>query len=415
MFQSLINYILGRSTNKTIKEDNNLYEQEEFQNKIDNAKYGEESFDYDSGENSQEDLQDKEMNFAETKSETDKKCPCCDGIMNFDPDSGGLICSYCGYKSEIKQDEKAEELDFNKAEHMENCNWGVETKTVVCKSCGAETVYDDLEISGVCPYCGSNQVMEAKGINTMAPGGVCIFEVTEKEALSNFKSWIKKRIFCPRKAKQNAKPGGIKGIYLPYWTFDTNTQSRYMGKYGIDRYYKDDEGNRQVETEWYRTSGYYEEFINDELVIATTRHDKSLLKGLEPFNTEKNVAYNPKYVAGFGAERYSVGLKEAFNKAKEFIKNHLTNKISQKIKRDNNADRSQIIDVDTIFSNVTYKYLLLPVWISSFKYNNKVYQFMINGQTGKVSGKTPISPIRVAIAVILAAIVIGLIIYFYKK
>ncbi|WP_294152663.1 hypothetical protein [uncultured Clostridium sp.] len=422
LLRDFFNYIFGKNDDKLLKNSDGLYQENKFKNKTDNSEeLREESFDYDSGENLDRDLsyKDKETNFVDTKSETDKKCPCCDGVMNFDPGSGCLVCPYCGYKEEIEENQytqkKAEELDFNEARHTENCDWGVETKTVVCKSCGAETVYDDFQISGICPYCGSNQVIEAEGVDTIAPGGVCKFEVTEKEALSNFKSWIAKRIFCPRKAKENAKPGGIKGIYLPYWTFDADTQSRYTGKYGKDNHYTDEEGKDRVKTEWYRTSGYYEESINDELVIATTKHDKSILKGLEPFDTENNVAYKPEYVAGFGAERYSVGLKEAFNKAKEFIRNHLTNKINEKIKVDNNADRSQIIDIDTIFSNVTYKYLLLPVWISSFKYNEKVYQFMINGQTGRVSGKTPISPIRVAIAVILALIVIGLIIYINRK
>ena len=422
MLQGFINFILGKKNEKLeLSNDKNLYEREEFENIINNAKYGEESFDDDSINSDDKIAQDEEIKIVDTKIETDKKCPCCDGVMAFDPETGGLVCPYCGYKAEIEREsnkengERAEELDFDEAENVENCVWGAEKKTVVCRSCGAETIYDDLEISGVCPYCGSNQVMEAKEIDTIAPGGVCVFRITEKEAIDNFKIWIKRRIFCPGKAKKNAKPGKIKGIYLPYWTFDTDTKSQYTGKYGIDKSYTDDEGNKSTKTDWYRTAGYYEEFINDELVIATNRHDESILKGVEPFDTEDNVLYKPEYVAGFGAERYSVGLKEAFNKAKEYIKHHLVNKIQSKIKNDNNADKASVTEIETVFSNVKYKYLLLPIWISSFKYNDKIYQFMINGQTGKVSGKTPISFIRVAIAVILASIAIGLILYLYKS
>ena len=287
-----------------------------------------------------EDFQDEEINIAETKKETDKKCPNCDGVLDFDPETGGLVCPYCGYKKEIEE--------------------------------------------------------------------------TEKGALDNFKSWLKRKFFCPKRAKENIKPGKIKGIYLPYWTFDANTSSKYTGKYGIDKHYNS-EGKDKVKTDWYITSGHYEEFINDELIIATTNHDNSILRGLEPFNTEDNVSYKPEYVAGFGAERYSIGLKDAFKKAKEFIKSHINSKITEKIKYANNADKSTITNLETVFSNVTYKYLLLPVWVSSFEYNGKVYQFMINGQTGKISGKTPISDLRVLIAIILAAIIIGVIIYFYNK
>ena len=116
-----------------------------------------------------------------TKEETDKKCPQCGGTMSFDPKTGGMKCPYCDYEEEIIQEEElpkeAVELDFSKAEETANCNWGVETKTVICKMCAGESVYDALQIAGTCPYCGSNQVMEEKGKNTLAPGGVCTFKI----------------------------------------------------------------------------------------------------------------------------------------------------------------------------------------------------------------------------------------------
>ncbi len=134
-----------------------------------------------------------------------------------------------------------------------------------------------------------------------------------------------------------------------------------------------------------------------------------MLKGLEPFETAKNVPYKPEYVAGFAAERYSVGLKSAWEKAKASISGKLKSKISSKIISDNHADRASDVKVSTTFSKITYKYLMLPIWCSSFKYNNKVYQFMVNGQTGKVYGKTPISVWKVILVIVIAIIVISLI------
>lgn len=348
-----------------------------------------------------------------TMEETDKKCPNCSGVMDFDPATGGLGCSYCGYKEAIKkageQPEKAEELDFSKAESVENCNWGAEKKTVICEACGAESVYDTLEIASVCPFCGSNQVMEAADQKTMAPGGVVPFQITDKRASELFRTWMKRRWFCPKLAKESAKARHFKGIYLPYWTFDAKTYSEYEADYGKDRRVRVNKDETKIVTDWYFTRGDYREAIDDELICATTNHSQSMLSGLEPFHTAENKSYKPEYVAGFAAERYAVGIKEAWSMAKESIHYKLSDNIERLIRSKNHADHVRSLKLQTRFSDVTYKYLLLPVWISSYRYKDKVYQFMVNGQTGKVSGKTPISIPKVVGTVITAIAIIALI------
>lgn len=339
-----------------------------------------------------------------TIEETDKKCPACGGVMDFDPTTGGLSCPYCGHTQTISVNEEepqtAQELDFASAERVENCDWGVAKKTVLCKACGAESVYDALEISAVCPFCGSNQVMEAADQNTMAPGGVVPFAITDEKASELFKTWIKKKWFCPKLAKESAKAKHFKGVYLPYWTFDAKTKTDYKGEYGKDRTIERN-GESKTITDWYKTQGHYEESFDDELVVASTNHNQSILKQLEPFNTADNKTYKPEYVAGFVAERYAVGIKDAWKMAMESIKMKLTNSISSKIRTEKDADHVRSLQLDTVYNDITYKYLLLPVWLSSYKYKDKVYQFMVNGQTGKVAGKSPVSAIKVTICIIV--------------
>ena len=134
-----------------------------------------------------------------------------------------------------------------------------------------------------------------------------------------------------------------------------------------------------------------------------------MLKGLEPFETEKNVPYKPEYVAGFAAERYSVGLKAAWEKAKNSIAGKIKNNISSKIRSEHNADHVDRVKVSTTYSKITYKYLMLPIWCSSFKYNDKIYQFMVNGQTGKVYGKTPVSVGKVILVIAIVLVVLFII------
>lgn len=351
---------------------------------------------------------------ASTMEETDKKCPRCGGVMDYDPATGGLKCPYCDYEQEIKKEEDApktaQELDFSQAENTANCNWGVEKKTVLCKACGAESVYDALEISAVCPFCGSNQVMEAADRKTMAPGGVIPFEITDTKAAELFKSWIKKKWFCPKLAKESAKAKRFQGVYLPYWTFDTKISSDYTGQYGKERRVKKGDQTETV-VDWYPTKGNYKESIDDELVCATTNQNQSMLMGLEPYRTAENKSYKPEYVAGFAAERYAIGVKEGWEIAKSSIQRKLKANITKKIEQEHHADRVRNLQLKTTYRDITYKYLLLPVWISSYKYKDKVYQFMVNGQTGKVSGKTPISIPKVILTVAAVLAALGILIW----
>ena len=91
---------------------------------------------------------------VQTKDETDKKCPQCGGVMEFDPATGGMKCPYCEYAEEIAAGEAAREIDFEDAEDRASHDWGAAKKRVLCESCGAETIYDALEVANECPYCG---------------------------------------------------------------------------------------------------------------------------------------------------------------------------------------------------------------------------------------------------------------------
>jgi len=347
---------------------------------------------------------------VDTMKATDRKCPQCGATMDFDPTTGGLYCAYCGYREEIaaedsQGDSVAAEHDFESAEFTGNCDWGVSQKTVTCKSCGAVSVYDALTVANECPYCGSNQVMEANDVKTMAPHGVVLFKITSKQAGEKFTQWLSHKWFAPRAAKLSARADKFKGIYLPYWTFDADTHTEYTAEYGKDRTVGSGDKKRTV-TDWYKTSGTHEEFIDDQLVAGTGDQNVNMLRQVEPFDTADNKSYKPEYLAGFLAERYSVGLKDAWEKAKEFIRSRLKSNIESEIRSDNNADHVRNFRGDTTFSNITYKYLMLPVWLSCFQYKDKTYQFIVNGQSGKVGGKYPISPWRVAFAVLIALLIL---------
>ena len=360
----------------------------------------------------------EEIRQTKTIRETDKKCPNCGATLQYHPTLGKLFCEFCGYEEEIKQElndageqKTAEERDLFSEANTEGYDWGVNNKVVICKSCGAESIYDELQIADVCPYCGSNQVMQAsEDLKTLAPGGVVPFKINDKEAGGLFTKWIKGKFFCPKKAKESARPEAFKGVYLPYWTYDADTMSRYSARYGIDREVKDKDGKTRTETDWYSTGGNYQRFFDDVLVIGSKRYEEDLLSRIEPFDTKANVAYKPQYLEGYTAERYSIGLKDGWNTATGKMKKEIENGIEKTVTDRFNADHVDEVKFDTKYDKTTYKYLLLPVWMSAFTYKDKVYRFLVNGQTGKVGGKTPVSALRVVLTIaVIVAVIVGLI------
>jgi len=355
-----------------------------------------------------------QLNMSTTEDVTDKKCPQCAGTVVYDPETRGMLCPYCGYKKTLPApdaDQVIQEMDFTSAVSKQSFDWGAQKKTVVCRNCAGTSIYDALETAAVCPFCGSTSVMPAVEENSIAPGGVCAFEIPLNKAGGLFKKWLNGRIFTPRAAKLQANPEAFKGVYLPYWTFDTMTTSPFIGKAGYDRRVKRGD-NYVTETTWKNVSGVYQELVDDMLVVATKRNEDSGVKKAEPFDFSKMVPYRPELVAGFIAERYSIGLDDGWKAAQGLIRERLQYKIESYIRSNWRADRASGVQFSTEFDKITYKYILIPVWISSFLYKGKSYQFVVNGQTGKVGGKAPISPLRVAIAILMALGLIALFMYF---
>lgn len=352
------------------------------------------------------------MNSVQTEDSTDKKCPNCGATVMFDPASGNLHCEYCGYQCELpKADDEHVvcEMDFEAALKKESFEWGAEKKSVECKNCGGVSIYDALETASVCPFCGSTQVMPAATDDSIAPGGVCPFAVPKTMAGTFFLKWISKKFFAPNQAKRNARPEAFKGVYLPYWTFDAQTTSNFRARAGYDRKVKKGDKTETV-TDWRAVAGIYQKFINDETVVASKRHGDSCVKSCEPFKLDKVVPYSPELLAGFAAERYSIGLQEGWEKAQKTIQWKLKNEVKSYVKRNWHADRADSVKLSTLYTNITYKYLLVPVWISSFKYKDKVYQFVVNGQTGKIGGDAPVSAWKVILTILISiGVLVGLV------
>lgn len=335
------------------------------------------------------------------------KCPSCGGTLNFDPDTQTLKCEHCGNSVDFEKNKEVKENDINegfeKAERWDSN----EQVTYKCTNCGAVIIISADEEATSCPFCGATHIVRGESFDGIRPQAVLPFAFGKEKAAAYSKKWAKSRIFAPRKFKKDLNQENMRGVYEPCFTFDSNTISTYVGRIGYRRTRTVGSGkDRRTETyiEYKNIAGTHSEFFDDVLIANNDKFNQKQLDRLAPFQTKNACVYEKSYLSGFAADGYTVDLHKCWNNAK----NVMDSLIRLHIKQRYNADVIDYLNVSTTHEGVTYKYLLLPVYFLTYKYGKKTYGVMVNGNSGKVKGKTPISPLRVAIAVILgAAILVG--------
>jgi uncharacterized CHY-type Zn-finger protein len=351
-------------------------------------------------------------------------CASCGAYAEFNPELQALKCSYCGSVTEIeKLDDEILEHDFNQALIQEpGEEWQGGTRVIRCENCGGETVLGEFGTADKCPFCGSPHVVSISEFTGIKPESLIPFSVSRKKVKELFRRWISRKPFAPNALKKEYKADAVKGIYIPYWTYDTETYSAYTADAGTYYYVtqsytvmvngKPQRRTRQVRhTRWRRVSGTYSRFFNDIIVNASNREGRDLVKRVEPFRIEGLVPYKPEYLSGFSAERYFVDLKEGWNQARQEAVDTMKREITNKI----NADVVRNLNVKTTYSEVKYRHTLFPIWVSSYRYRGKTFNYVVNGQTGRCSGKAPVSIPKVILAVVIAIAIIALGVFVLRE
>lgn len=347
-----------------------------------------------------------------------KTFPCtgCGAKLSFSPGTTELACEYCGTANPIPEGgENVEELDFDTyLQALEGKMEVEEVEEVRCEKCGAEQSMAGHLFAGHCTFCGAAIVSKGYASRRIKPKSLVPFQVTRDRAAEAFRRWVRGLWLAPGDLKRYAqKDAGLAGVYLPYWTYDCETASDYAGERGDDYWTtetyttQDSQGKsvtqtRQVKhTRWTPASGHVERFHDDVLVMASKSLPPQITGSVMRFDLKSLVPYQPQFVSGFQAEAYQVTLREGFPVAKRSI----DEAVRALIRRDIGGDQQRIHSVSTRYSGVKFKHVLLPVWISAYRYRDKAYRFLINGQTGEVSGESPKSWWKIA-AIALGALIL---------
>ena len=343
-------------------------------------------------------------------------CNTCGSKLEFAPGTHALKCPSCGTENAIP-DEAPEavsaavvERDYQTflAQAAGN-ETQIERQTVNCPGCGAATQLPDNITADRCPFCAVSLIAgEAYAKRMIRPHALAPFEVKDSEAKAHFKAWIASLWFAPNALKNAYREArGLKGIYLPYWTYDAETTTQYSGQRG-DHYYVSETynengqtRNRQVQrTHWSAAAGVVEVSFDDILVPATCSLPSDYLVRLEPWKLERLQPYREDYLSGFSVEAYQLALAPGFDVACQRMDSGIRNSIAQDI----GGDEQRIDTMTPHYTDIKFKHVLLPVWLSTYQFGGKTWRFLVNGQTGEVQGERPWSAWKIAFAILAVLI-----------
>lgn len=328
------------------------------------------------------------------------KCKSCGGNLIFSPKEQALSCPHCRSISTFDIDKNVVKKpyiqDFDNQPVLES---GISSLT--CTSCGAHMNMLNGEISGQCPFCGTGNIILKEDIKGLKPDECIPFTIEAADAESSFKKWIKKKWFVPNDLKKQAKADNTKGIYSPCYAFNAQSYSTYSGVLG--KHYTTYVGtgkNRRavIRTRFFNISGDINKDFIDVMTECSPHFDQKVLDKLRPFSLDKRAVYDKSFLSGFSADSYdkdlNTGWKDSAQKMDKELKTAILSKYSY--------DVVQSLNVNTKYSNILYSYMLLPVYTSGFKYNQKIYNFFVNGNTGRTFGAVPRSPVKIFFAVLFA-------------
>ncbi|MBR2524714.1 MAG: hypothetical protein IKE53_09815 [Clostridiales bacterium] len=323
-------------------------------------------------------------------------CTNCSGKLIFNPASQKLECVSCGSKF-YPEDVADKDAELHAKYYS--------TRVYTCSHCGAEVITSDTEVSTFCVYCGNPAIVFNRISQECRPDGLIPFKITKDQAVSNISSKFLRNPLVPNEVKAKLTPDNIRGIYIPYWIVNANyTEADYLsGEVG---------SGKSKSTHYFSRAGDVE-FNNVPVDGSKTLDDDASCK-LEPFYLEEAKDFDEDYLNGFYSNISDLSYFDLKNSAAERCHKLFADEIVQSVKAKNVKIVDSIRWIDIMDDPL---YMMMPVWFFTFKYKEKPYTILVNGQTGKVAGTMPwiikrvvwISiAVTIAVMALLALLYIGL-------
>ncbi len=350
-------------------------------------------------------------------------CPSCGGESQWNPAKKALVCPFCGTVSPAQAELSASGAEVIVEHDLaaalrgipdDQRGWQAKKISVKCQSCQAISVFDPERVSQRCDFCGSTALVPYEEIKeAFRPESLLPMKLSENQVRDSIRAWYGNRWFAPNKLKRAALTDTVKGLYIPYWTFDAQVHAQWTAESGYYYYetesYTDNNGQRQTRqvqrVRWEFSSGQLDHFFDDELVPASKGVQEAMLRKIEPFpTTTELVPYNPGFLSGWVVERYQIDLVAAAQEARAEMDAEMERLCGAQVPGDTHRN----LQVQSDYSGQTFKHILTPIWLLTYNYGAQHYQVVINGYTGVIAGKYPKSWVKITLAVLGALAAAGI-------
>lgn len=352
-------------------------------------------------------------------------CPACGAQANWEPATQTLRCPFCGTVSKFEQSATGEIVENDLAIALRNIpeskrGWAPDQVSVKCQSCQAVSVFAAGRVAQRCDFCGSPSLVPYQEIQApIRPESLLPFKVPETKVREMIRQWYGSHWFAPGKLKSRALTDTVHGAYLPYWTFDAQVHAEWTAVAGYYYYvnvqYQDSAGKTQTRREqrirWEPAAGRIDHFFDDELVAASRGVPADLLGKVEPFPTNELKPYETAFLSGWVVEQYQIDLIAAAQRSRQ----QMDRKLEQMCAREVPGDTHRDLQIYPDYSGQTFKHILVPVWLLTYTYGSRNFMVVINGYTGTIAGKYPVSGLKVFLVVVLIVVAVIVLMYLAQQ
>jgi len=350
-------------------------------------------------------------------------CPSCGGEAQWNPAKKLLICPYFGTTSpaeaELTATGQEEIVEHDLVTALRDIpdsarGWQAAKTSVKCQSCQAISVFDATRVGQRCDFCGSSALVPYEEIKeAFRPESLLPMKISETKVREAIRQWYGSRWFAPNKLKRAALTDTVKGLYIPYWTFDAQVHAEWTAESGYyyyeTEYYTDADGKRQSrqvqKVRWEPSAGAVDHFFDDELVPASRGVQPEMLRQIEPFPTTKElVPYHAGFLSGWVVERYQIDLVAAAKTSRDQMNRKMYTLCAARVPGDTHRN----LEVEDDYAGQTFKHILTPIWLLTYNYGTNHYQVVINGYTGAIAGRYPKSWVKILFAVLAGLAAVGI-------
>lgn len=335
-------------------------------------------------------------------------CPKCGGRMIFDIHKGDLACPYCGYVKETEKklapDSAEQAIDFVMPT-TRAYTWAQSQQRAECEACGAITVLHAGQTADRCPYCGATRFIRSKQVMELVdPQVIALPKIDIKEASRRARQWLGRGILSPDDlSEKSASAMRLQPAYYPFWTFDGTLEVSWTCEVNV---------GTNDRPRWEPQSGAEYELFDDVMIPGLRKMSLGEMQSVGPFNLKDLVEFKLEYLAGWNALTYDYPLDQASARAQQHVLGKVTRHLMLKV-----AAGRQVRNFRTgggKWVDMTYKLLLLPLYVGNYTYQGKPYRLFVNGQTGKVAGQKPrdiVKTVMVAFGILFLGLILLLMLY----